>query len=90
VIHGKAEMFELPFRKFETLKEAFDVHGALIATGAPYGDAFERWEKDHDLPALVAGVAKRYATDPNYGSELMALIAMPVVRAAIATVRKSA
>ena len=30
--------------------------------------AWERYERDHDLRALIAAVATRYATDPNYAN----------------------
>jgi flagellum-specific peptidoglycan hydrolase FlgJ len=78
-----------PFRAYPTLKDAFDAHGLLIATGAPYGAAFEQWEKDHDLPALITGIARHYATDPHYAEELLGIIRMPVVVAALATMRKA-
>ncbi len=88
VIHGKPTVIRAGFRKFDSLLQAFEQHGMLIATGAPYGAAFEQWEKDKDLPGLISGVARRYATDPHYSEELLGVIRMPVVVAALATMRK--
>ncbi len=60
-----------PFRKFETLTEAFDVHGRLLATGSPYKRAMA--VKD-DIDAFADALTGVYATDPNYGTTLKYVI----------------
>ena len=37
----------------------------LITKGAPYHAAWEQYETDRDLPAMIAAVARIYATDPT-------------------------
>jgi hypothetical protein len=60
-----------PFRKFDSLSEAFDVHGKLLATGAPYKNAMAA--KD-DVDAFADALTGVYATDPNYGTTLKYVI----------------
>ena len=60
-----------PFRKFDSLAEAFDQHGKLLATGAPYQKAMAL--KD-DADAFADALTGVYATDPNYGTTLKYVI----------------
>lgn len=60
-----------PFRKFNDLSEAFDVHGKLLATGTPYKKAMA--VKD-DADAFADALTGVYATDPNYGTTLKYVI----------------
>lgn len=88
-LHGTDTRMIQNFRVFPTLKDAFDYHGSLIATGAPYGKAFEEYERTKDIVQLIKGIAPHYATDPNYAKELLAFLTMPMVTNAIAEARKS-
>ncbi len=56
--------------------EAFSCRGYawLITNGAPYRAAWEQYQKGHDLPSLIAAVARVYATGPGY-AHLATLIA---------------
>ena len=60
-----------PFRKFDSLAEAFDQHGRLLATGAPYKKAMAVKDDPDAFADALTGV---YATDPNYGTTLKYVI----------------
>ncbi len=67
VVDGNVIQTTARFRKFDSLAEAFDLHGKLLATAAPY-EAAMRVAKDPDgFADALTGV---YATDPNYGYTL--------------------
>ena len=55
------------FRRFDSLAEAFDQHGKLLATAAPYVPAMEHTDDPDAFADALTGV---YATDPNYGFTL--------------------
>jgi peptidoglycan hydrolase FlgJ len=74
----------LAFATFPNLAACFEKHGELIANGLPYRPAWDRYEVDHDLDALIVGIAAKYATDPGYAGKLREILAMPQVRAALA------
>lgn len=59
------------FRKFDTLTDAFDQHGRLLATGNPYKKAMTL--KD-DVDAFADALTGVYATDPNCGTTLKYVI----------------
>ena len=56
------------FRKFDSLDDAFDQHGQLLATGAPYANARTHLDDANAFANALTGV---YATDPAYGSKLI-------------------
>lgn len=89
-LRGKDVRMIQNFRVFPTLKDAFDHHGSLIATGAPYGKAFEEYEKNKNVIELIKGIAPHYATDPNYAKELMAFLTMKPVVDGLKTAREQA
>lgn len=64
---GKTVQTTARFRKFADLGEAFDRHGALLATGAPYVPAMRLVADPLAFADALTGV---YATDPNYGTTL--------------------
>lgn len=84
VINGQKVRQRLAFASFRSLADCFEKHGELIANGAPYRPAWDRYEMDHDLDALIAGIAEKYATDPVYTGKLKAILAMPQVAAELA------
>ena len=55
------------FRVFDSLSQAFDEHGRLLATGAAYKDAMKVASNPEAFAAALTGT---YATDPNYGFTL--------------------
>ena len=72
VMQGQTVVIVDRFRKFDSIAEAFDAHGALLATAKVYAKAMEH--KD-DPNAFADALTGRYATDPNYGTSLKRLMA---------------
>ena len=71
VVHGHLIACTQTFARFTDLAEAFECHAALIATAPVYAAAMRT------LPSLqqfVSGMAPHYATDPQYGAKIMAVI----------------
>lgn len=71
VLAGESVTIQAKFRKFETLTEAFEQHGKLLATGKPYVPAMEKKDDPEAFADALTGV---YATDPLYGSTLKYVI----------------
>lgn len=67
VIDGKTIRIVARFRRFESITEAFEQHGALLATASPYKAAMELVEDVERFADALTGV---YATDPQYGTTL--------------------
>lgn len=64
VIKGQDIYVTAKFRKFDSINDAFDQHGKLLATAKPYARA-RTFANDPDAFAdTLTGV---YATDPRYG-----------------------
>jgi flagellum-specific peptidoglycan hydrolase FlgJ/peptidoglycan hydrolase-like protein with peptidoglycan-binding domain len=85
--HGATITMVARFRKFSSIAEAFDAHGALLATARVYAPVMLRKDDPDEFADALTG---RYATDPQYGSKLRDLMrrnnlyqydvpAMPVV-----------
>jgi flagellum-specific peptidoglycan hydrolase FlgJ len=66
VVNGKSVVQDLEFADYDSLEDSCCDYAWLITNGAPYSAAWERYQRDRDLPALTATVAQVYATDPNY------------------------
>lgn len=62
-----------PFRKYASIAEAFDDHGALLNRVALYKPAIKAWLKG-DLTGGITLMAAHYATDPHYVSKLRTII----------------
>ena len=62
------------FADYESLAESAADYAWLITKGSPYAKAWSRFLIDHDVDALIAGVARVYATSPAY-SRLVSEIA---------------
>lgn len=56
------------FRRFSSLSQAFQAHGELIANGRPYRRIHDLLGDPEKLAHALTGL---YATDPNYGHELV-------------------
>jgi hypothetical protein len=67
VIGGKVIMTTARFRRFNSLTEAFDLHGQLLATAKPYQSAMQLVSDPEQFADALTGV---YATDPQYGTTL--------------------
>jgi flagellum-specific peptidoglycan hydrolase FlgJ len=72
VVDGQDVVIHAGFRVFASIAEAFDAHAELLATAGAYTAARARLP---DVGGFVAALTGVYATDPNYGRELMAIIA---------------
>ncbi len=67
VIDGKSITVKARFRKFDSLTQAFDQHGKLLATGPVYKPAMAQADNPDAFADALTGV---YATDPQYGVTL--------------------
>ena len=67
VINGENVTVTAKFRVFESLAQAFDEHGRLLATAPVYKDAMKQAGNPEAFADALTGV---YATDPNYGTTL--------------------
>lgn len=67
VIDGQSVTVIARFRRFDSLSEAFDQHGRLLATAPPYAPAMKAKDDPEAFADALTGV---YATDPNYGLTL--------------------
>ena len=67
VINGQDISITAKFRKFDSLAEAFDLHGRLLATNKVYAPAMALSADPDAFADALTGV---YATDPKYGYTL--------------------
>lgn len=70
-IDGKDVQVLQRFRKFASLAEAFDTHGALLANGPSYAAARAVRHSPRAFAKALTGV---YATDPAYGNKLLGIM----------------
>lgn len=89
VTKGTATEIPQEFRKFDTLQDAFVYHGSLIATGAPYGAAFDQYEQNGDVVGLIQRISPRYSTSPVYAKTLTTILNYSFVQQAIADARNA-
>lgn len=71
-INGKMERVTQKFAKFDSLSDAFDAHAKLLATASPYAAARTH---ENDPKAFANALTGVYATDPQYGAKLNAIMA---------------
>ena len=64
VVSGKSVFEDLEFADYDSLEDSCRDYAWLITHGAPYRVAWEQYQKDRDLHAMIAAVASTYATDP--------------------------
>ncbi len=74
------------FAAFRYLSECFIKHADLLTRGA-YGNFLGTFKASGDLPTYISNVAKVYATDPHYADELMGILHMQEVLAALKEIR---
>jgi flagellum-specific peptidoglycan hydrolase FlgJ len=65
-VNGKSIVENLEFADYDSLADSCRDYAWLITDGVPYRTAWEHFQKDRNLAALVAAVARVYATDPGY------------------------
>lgn len=71
VINGQRIAIVARFRDFASLEEAFDAHGKLLATAGAYAEARA---VRMNAKAYAQALTGHYATDPNYGAKLIAIM----------------
>jgi hypothetical protein len=67
VVNGENVVMAAKFRAFDSISQAFDEHGRLLATAPVYGDAMKVKDNPEAFADALTGV---YATDPTYGYTL--------------------
>ncbi len=68
VIHGNHVRMVQNFADFDSMDEAFDLHGRLLAQSSHYVNAMKHIGDANAFANALTGV---YATDPQYGSKLI-------------------
>lgn len=74
---GESYYIDAPFRVFATIADAFDAHAELLATAGAYAiprSMLEGGITAASVNAFANALTHRYATDPNYGTALIALM----------------
>ena len=69
--HRREYWIDAPFRRFDSIADAFDFHARLLATATVYGQAREELP---DADGFALALTGRYATDPTYGKALIAIM----------------
>jgi flagellum-specific peptidoglycan hydrolase FlgJ len=69
VVSGKDVTIVARFRKFDSIAQAFDEHGRLLANHRAYVRAMKVADNPDAFADALTGV---YATDPRYGTVLKA------------------
>ena len=67
VVNGETITVTVKFRIFDSIGQAFDEHGRLLASNPVYGSAMQQVGNPEAFADALTGV---YATDPDYGSTL--------------------
>ena len=88
VVRGEAVQCQQLFADYDSLEDSCRDYAWLITQAAPYRAAWERYQNDHDLHALITAVAGTYATDPNYAHLAAAIAGQTNVAQAIAAARQ--
>ncbi|MBB0026829.1 glucosaminidase domain-containing protein [Ralstonia pickettii] len=79
VVNGVAQRVKQRFAKYDSLADAFDAHGRLLANGKAYEEARKHTD---DPMAYAAALTGKYATDPQYGAKLQAIMGSSALRQA--------
>ncbi len=70
-VNGQPVSTSASFRVYHNAAESIDDHGRLLARSGYYGQAMAEREHPDKFAAALTGV---YATDPNYGANLISLM----------------
>jgi len=66
VVNGKSVVENLEFADYDSVDDSCRDYAWLITNAALYHAAWEQYQNDRDLNALITTVARVYATDPGY------------------------
>jgi flagellar protein FlgJ len=88
-VNGKSVVENLEFADYDSLTDSCRDYAWLITNGAPYQAPWEQYQQGHDLSALIASVARVYATDPSYAHLAAAIAVQANVTQALANVRQA-
>ncbi len=77
------------FATFDTLASCFIKRASLFNIGH-YAPISAQYRQDKNLVGLIMGISKLYATDPNYGTEIIKITSMNEVVTALQTARQTA
>jgi flagellum-specific peptidoglycan hydrolase FlgJ len=69
--NGQFVTLTMPFRVYQNVAQSIEDHGKLLATSQYYQQAMA---ERHDPNAFAAALTGIYATDPQYGTKLIALM----------------
>ena len=89
VVHGEIVQCQQLFADYGSIEDSCQDYVWLITRGAPYRAAWERYQHDHDLHALIEGVAARYSTSPQYAALVTTIAGQTDVLQAIAGARQA-
>ncbi len=89
VVDGQAQAVQLQFADYDSLAESCQDYAWLISNAPAYQAAWRRYRQDGDLAALVASVARTYATDPNYARLALTIAQQRNVARAIAAAKQT-
>jgi flagellum-specific peptidoglycan hydrolase FlgJ len=90
VVNGTSIVQNLQFADYDSLADSCRDYVWMITCGAPYHAAWQQYLNDRDLHALIAVVARVYATDPGYERLVAAIAGQENVAQAIAAARQEA
>ena len=88
VVRDEVVQCQQSFADYGSIEDSCQDYVRLITRGAPYRTAWQRYQNDHDLHALIEGVAGRYSTSPQYASLVAAIAGQTNVAQAIAEARQ--
>lgn len=71
VVHGQRIRIQAPFRVFDSIEQAFDRLGELLANRSPYAAARQH---TRDPDAYARALEGHYATEPGYGESLVGML----------------
>lgn len=74
VVDGRPVTCDLEFADYRSLEDSCWDYAWLITQGEPYRNVWAQYGRDNDVRSLVSGIARVYATSPEYG-QLAARIA---------------
>jgi flagellum-specific peptidoglycan hydrolase FlgJ len=78
--NGAIKFVAQDFAAYPSLDAAFTRHAQLVTSG-PYRAAWKQFQMDGNYAEFVAGIAKHYATAPNYAASVLAISNLPEVLA---------
>lgn len=87
-VNGKSIVESLEFADYDSLADSCRDYAWLITNGAPYRAAWVQYQNGHDLGALIASVARVYATDPGYAHLAAAIAVQANVTQAVTEARQ--